>query len=123
MDACRGNMSTLRMLQSVVPNDNDDMKMRGPNDSKHHPNEQFILLYATTRGYSVPDDEEKGGNLTRSICEVFSNDKKINKYHLEDLFIITQNKVKKLCDATQCIEKRSYGIGSHFYLKKKVNNK
>ena len=113
MDACRGNND----IHWGVQNNNNKQVMKGTNDSIHHPDEQFSLLYSTTKGYVVPDDKENGGNLIRTIYELFNNDKKINKYHLNNLFKITQKRVKKICDATQCIQHTYLGMDSHFFIK------
>ena len=119
MDACRGNKDT----HWGIPNNNKVEKqkqqvMKGGDDDIHHPDEQFTLLYATTKGYQVPDDENEGGNVIKTIYELLSKDENINKYHLDDLFKITQRKIKRISSATQCIELRNLGNDSHIFLKK-----
>eukprot|EP01084_Bolivina_argentea_P070882 128887_1 len=82
MDACRG-----KNLPIPVPNNNKKpKKLKGNDDEAHHPDEQMILLYSTTKGYAVPDDDEFGGNVIRTIYNVFCADDYIDKYHLDDLF-------------------------------------
>eukprot|EP01084_Bolivina_argentea_P098617 177215_1 len=98
MDACRGGPYN---FPNVIPK---NKIFKGTNDDEYHPDEQFILLYSTTDGYAVADDDKKGGNVIRTLYDIFSNDDNINKYHLDDLFKATQKKVKKLCAAYQCIE-------------------
>eukprot|EP01084_Bolivina_argentea_P098615 177212_1 len=111
MDACRGNK-----LKFGIPNNN--LVMKGIDDDEHHPDEQIICLYSTTKGYVVPDDKEFGGNVIRTIYDIFSVEEAVNENHLDDLFKITQKKVKHLCSATQCIEQRNLGHAVHVYLKK-----
>ena len=72
-------------------NNNTKMKFKGPKDDEFHPDEQIILLYATTAGYAVPDDEQNGGNLIRSVFNTLGNNV-ISNYHLNDLFTIFQKK-------------------------------
>eukprot|EP01084_Bolivina_argentea_P006601 12516_1 len=115
MDACRGND-----LHFGIPNNNKQKHKvkKGHNDDEHHPDEQIIELFSTTRGYAVHDDEQFGGNVIRTIYNTFSVEENVNKYHLDDLFKITQKRVKKLCSATQCIEQRNLGNDVHIFLKK-----
>eukprot|EP01083_Nonionella_stella_P262020 891451_1 len=104
MDACRGNKDKTEEWPIENANKPKPKVMKGPLDAIHHPDEGFILVYPTTKGYQVPDDEEKGGNLIRVIADVFKKDANIKRYHLDQLLKLTQKKVKKLCDATQCME-------------------
>eukprot|EP01084_Bolivina_argentea_P131549 232176_1 len=118
MDACRGNKDVVEAWPVSNNNTkNKSIRMKGPKDNQHHPDEQFIVLYATTKGYQVPDGDD-GGNVIKTIYDIFNKDSNINKYHLDDLFKITQKEVKQICNATQCIEQRNYGNDSHIYLKK-----
>eukprot|EP01083_Nonionella_stella_P065725 172404_1 len=119
MDACRG-----LSLPNPVPNDNKKPKVikvsKGDSDDEHNPDEQIILLYSTTKGYAIPDDDEYGGNVIRTIYEVFSY---VDNKHLDDLFKIVQKKVKKLCSAYQCIEHINLGCDSHIFLEENQQNK
>eukprot|EP01084_Bolivina_argentea_P261083 441077_1 len=114
MDACRGK----RLHFGIENNNKKTQVMKGPDDDEHHPDEQITLLYSTTKGYGIPDDEIFGGNVIRTIYNIFSAEDKINRYHLDDLFKITQKKVKILSCSSQCIEQRNLGNDVHIYLKK-----
>eukprot|EP01084_Bolivina_argentea_P256938 432760_1 len=103
MDACRGNIDMVEA--SPIHNIN----MKGPHDAKHHKDAGFILIYPTTKGFSVPDNTENGGNLIRTIYRIFKKDDNINKYDLVHLLKLTHKKVTKLCDGFQCLEIQTRG--------------
>ena len=122
MDAGRGTR-----LEAPILNDNNNEEeekeqqvMKGSCDRAHHPYEGFILLYATTKGNQVPDDEMKGGNLIYTMYDIFGNDELIIKYDVDRLVKKIQKKVKQLSDGFQCIEQRNLGIDFDIKLTKNV---
>ena len=117
MDACRGSGDPIRKWP--IENKNKPKQvMRGPSDAKHHPDEGFILVYPTIKGYQVPDDSQDGGNLIRAIYELFQKNQNIKKHDLHKLLKLTQKKVKTLCDGLQCMELASFGLDYDIYLRK-----
>ena len=60
---------------------------------------------------NVPDDEQNGGNLIRTIYDIFGDIELVSKCHFDGLVKRIQNKVKQLSDGWQCIEQRNIGIG------------